>query len=172
MKSYDVRVSPPSPLLSNALNQNKTSFGKNISRRRLFLSICFQSVPVLNWCQLIALIKRKHTGLYPTMDLEAHFIWGIYIIIFAYVHMNFIWTSYEINLSFISILYELQMNLSWVSKEICTGRHMWMSCKFHMKFIWSLYLVCVKFTCVFLYKFLVEFMTSSHEVYIELIWNS
>ena len=144
--------------------------------------------------------------------------------------MNFMWITDEIHLNFISILYELHMNLSWNSREMCTGRQLWIWCKQHMNFtstsyksyesfictshvahmkynwslhdseviviyfiqisivfhmtcIWSTYEtiiwvvwssceVCIKFTCVFLNKFLVKFTTSSYKVHIKLIWNS
>ena len=69
------------------------------------------------------------------MDLEAHVLWGTYEIILAYILMKLMWISYEIDMNFIPVLYELHMDLT---KNVYRKTHanlMQTSYDLHMNFI-------------------------------------
>ena len=82
---------------------------------------------------------RHHAVSRCTMDLEAHFDWSAHEIIFAYVHMNFMYISYD-------ILSEFHINFIWTSYDLVPNftinlyrrtlvNCMQTSCELHVNFI-------------------------------------
>ena len=64
------------------------------------------------------------------------------------IHLNeFDFISYEIHEKFLWTLYEVQMNLSWISYELIRFHFKWNPWEVHMNFIWSPYEVNNTFLC-------------------------